>query len=99
MTIYYTKYGGIVHNPDAYLALGADLYEDKDGYLKMKKYIKNIKKERLSPSKCLFIKDRSTFQELEKYKKDLKIGYSYYNNHIRQYSFINTSNIFTIKKI
>ena len=98
MTIYYTKYGGIVHNKDAYLASGADLYEDKDGYFKMKKYIKKLKKKRLSPSKYLFIEDRSTFQELEKYKTDLNIGYSYYNNHIKQYRFINTY-IFTIKKI
>ena len=99
MTIYYTKYGGIIHNPKAYLELGENIYTDKYGHFEMKKYIKKVNKDRLTPKINLFIKDKSTIQELEKYKRDLNKGYSYYNNNIRQYSFINTSNIFTIKKI
>jgi len=99
MVICYTKYGGIIYNPYAYLELGGDVYTDKYGHFEMKKYIKKINKDKLAPKINKFIKDRSTFQKLEKYKKDLNEGYSYYNNHIRQYSFINTSNIYTIRKM
>jgi hypothetical protein len=88
MTIYYTKYGGIIHNPDAYFKLGGDIYIDKQGALKIKNYIKKIKKEQLSPKINKSVIDKANLFELYEYNKDLKLGYSYFNTKIREYRYV-----------
>ena len=95
MTIYYNKYGGIIHgNPDEYFRLGGKVYIDKYGHFKLKNYIKKKKKEQYEPKKSQFITDRSNLFEMYKYKNDLNLGYSYYITRIKEYEFNNTYNIF-----
>ena len=84
MTIYYTKYGGIIHNPEAYFKLGGEIYYSKDGAFKLKKYKKEISK----PKNNKYVIDMANLFELGEYKKDLNLGYSYYNTRIRQYKYL-----------
>ena len=45
MTIYYNKYGAIIHgNPDEYFRLGGKVYIEKYGHFKLKNYIKKEKR-------------------------------------------------------
>ena len=84
MTIYYTKYGGIINKPEAYFKLGREIYYSKDGAFKLKKYKKEISK----PKNNKYVIDMANLFELDKYKKDLNLGYSYYNTRIRQYKYL-----------
>jgi len=83
MTIYHTKYGGIIHNPEAYLKLGGDIYKDKHGYSKKKKYIKKCKIEESKSKINIYIIDKANLFELQKYKRDLAFGYSYNYSRFR----------------
>ena len=59
MTIYYNKYGAIIHgNPDEYFRLES-LYK-KYGHFKLKNYIKK-EKEELEPKKIKSIIDTASF--------------------------------------
>lgn len=91
MTNYYTKYGGIIHNPEAYFKLGGDVYYYKYGYFKLKKLIKKRKEEKLSPKVNKSVLDKANLFELNKYNKDLKLGYSYFNTRIRQYRYVHNN--------
>ena len=83
MTIYYTKYGGMIHNPTAYLKLGGNLYINKYEHFKVKNYIKRYKIIRSKPKINLYIIDKASLFELQQYKKDLNSGYSYYNTYLK----------------
>lgn len=83
MTIYYNKYGGIIHgNPDEYFKSGGKVYIEKYGHFKLKNHIKKLKKE-IFESKNKYIIDKVNLPELQQYNKDMKLGYSYYNNNIK----------------
>ena len=91
MTIYYTKYGGIIHgDPDEYFRLGGRIYIDKYGHFKLKNYIKKKKKEQLEPKKINSYIDKANLKEINDYKKELKLGYSHYITRIKEYNY-NTS--------
>lgn len=95
MTIYYDKYGGIIHgNVDEYYRLGGKVYIDKYGHYKLKNYIKKKKREMFEPKKNKTILDTANWKEIEKYKNDMKSGHSYYITRIKEYYYSNSYNIF-----
>lgn len=83
MTIYYTKYGGIIHNPEAFYKLGGDIYTDKRGAFKVKK----DKKRQFNPK----LKNKSfNYKKIQEYKKEMNLGYSYYITRIKEYQYSTT---------